>query len=329
MKSKIIVIGSNSFSGASFVDFCAESGFDVIAISRSEEYPNVFLPYKLNKRKNVTFVKADLNTDIDLIVKTIKDNKASLIVNFAAQGMVAESWQNPIHWFRTNTLSHIKLHDQLRNFDFIEKYVHISTPEVYGNCEGIVDETYPYNPSTPYATSKAACDMSLKTFYKNYSFPVCWTRAANVYGACQALYRIIPKTILSVKLGKKLPLHGGGHSIRAFIHIRDVCDATLKILCNSEPGEIYHLSTSRFISIRDLVRMITDSLGVVYEDAVEIVSDRPGKDSAYTLSSEKLRKTLLWEDKISLENGINETVRWISDNLDELKFLPDYYIHKE
>ena len=97
----------------------------------------------------------------------------------------------------------------------------------YGSCSGLVDENHPFSPSTPYATSRAACDMHLLNFFKNYNFPVVFTRAANVYGPGQQLYRIIPRTILFIKLGKKLQLHGGGKSLRSFIHIRDVAEATL------------------------------------------------------------------------------------------------------
>lgn len=328
MTKKIAVIGSNCFSAAHFVDFCLERGYEVLGASRSAEAQAVFLPYRLNKRSGFKFVQADLNTDHEKLVTALKEFKAPIIVNFAAQGMVAESWQNPVQWFQTNALGHIRLHDAVRHFDFLDKYVHISTPEVYGSTEGRVKEDFPYNPSTPYAASKAACDMSLRTFFKNYNFPVCSTRAANVYGPCQALYRIIPKTIICVLMKKKLPLHGGGHSVRSFIHMRDVCDGTLKVAEQSPPGEIYHFSTDRFVAIRDLVAMICTDLRVKFEDAVEITGERPGKDAYYVLDSAKAREKLNWTDTITLENGIAETVKWIRDNLDVLKTAPDYYIHK-
>lgn len=328
MPQKIAIIGSNCFSGAHFADYCLEQGYEVLGISRSAEFASAFLPYKLNKRTGFKFSQGDLNLDHDKIVTELKTFKPGIIVNFAAQGMVAESWQNPVQWFQTNTLGHIRLHDAIRQFDFLSKYVHISTPEVYGSTEGQVTENFPYNPSTPYAASKAACDMSLRTFFKNYGFPVCSTRAANVYGPCQALYRIIPKAILCILSGKKIPLHGGGHSVRSFIHMRDVCEGTLKVATHADPGEIFHFSTNRFIAISDLVAMICLDLGAKFEDAVEITGERPGKDAYYVLNSSKARTHLNWADKISLEQGIAETVKWIRDNFDTLKILPDYYIHK-
>ena len=110
--------------------------------------------------------------------------------------MVGESWLNPDHWMMTNVVSTVRLHDRLRSFDFLERYVHVTTPEVYGSTEGWVREDAPFNPSTPYAVSRAAGDMSLRTYFATYGFPVVFTRAANVYGPGQQLYRIIPRTIL-------------------------------------------------------------------------------------------------------------------------------------
>src|SRR5207245_8557556 len=125
----------------------------------------------------------------------------------------------------TDAVSTVGVHARLRAFNFLKKYVHITTPEVYGSTVGFIDESAPFNPSTPYAVSRAAGDMSLKTYHANYGFPVVYTRAANVFGPGQQLYRIVPRTILSIKLGRKLQLDGGGSSQRSFIHISDVSDA--------------------------------------------------------------------------------------------------------
>ncbi len=325
---KIIVIGSNSFSGSHFVDFALEQGIEVIGISRSPEPHPVFLPYKKKENAPFRFYQQDLNRDLTEIMKIVEDFRPDYIVNFAAQGMVAESWQHPEHWFQTNVVATIKLHDKLRKCVFLKKYVHISTPEVYGSCEGLVRENTNYNPSTPYAVSRAAADMSLMSFYKAYKFPVAFTRAANVYGPGQQLYRIIPRTILFSLIGRRLQLHGGGHSVRSFINIRDVADGTLRVAQESLPGEIYHFSTGGNISIRSLVEMIARQLNVSFEEQVEVVGERLGKDAAYLLDSTKAREKLGWKDQISLEQGIEETIAWVRDNLDVLKQLPFDYIHK-
>ncbi len=328
MNEKIAVIGSNSFSGSNFVDYLLDNGLEVIGISRSQEPNPVFLPYKRHENAPFKFHQLDLNHNLDEIINVIAEFKADYVVNFAAQGMVAQSWQHPEHWFQTNAVANVMLHDRLRKLEFLKKYVHISTPEVYGTCEGLVPENTNYSPSTPYAVSRAAADMSLMSFVKAYNFPVAFTRAANVFGSGQQLYRIIPRTVLYFLTGKKLQLHGGGHSVRSFIHIRDVADGTLRVARKAEPGEIFHFSTSRNISIRSLVEMIAEQLNVSFEDNVEVVGDRLGKDAAYLLDNAKAKKTLEWEPKISLEQGIDETIKWIKDNLEIIKQQPFDYIHK-
>ena len=329
MGEKFVVIGSNSFSGSNFIDFILQKGNQVLGISRSPEPHQVFLPYRKHINEMFDFQQLDLNHDLEEIVSSIHSFRPDYIVNFAAQGMVAESWQYPEHWFQTNVVANIKLHDKLRKCDFLKKYVHISTPEVYGNCQGIIKENTLYNPSTPYAVSRAAADMSLMTFKKAYDFPVVFTRAANVYGPGQQLYRIIPRTILYFLIGKTLELHGGGVSVRSFIHINDVSDGIIKAARKAEAGEIFHFSTGNNISIKSLVELIAQLMDVSFKERVEIVNERPGKDAAYLLDVSKAKKILGWEAEISLEEGLVETISWIRDNLEELKKEPLEYIHKQ
>jgi dTDP-glucose 4,6-dehydratase len=324
----ILVVGSNSFSGATFVDFALQQGVRVLGTSRSVEPIDAFQPYKWHDHANFSFHRLDLNKDLPKIMNLIWYTKPAYVINFAAQSMVGESWQNPGDWFMTNVVSTIKFHDELRKCDFLKRYVHVSTPEVYGSCSGFVGEDFPFNPSTPYAVSRAAADMSLRTFHSAYNFPVVTTRAANVYGPGQQLYRIIPRTILFILLGRKLQLHGGGVSTRSFIHMRDVSDATWKIMQNGRDGDTYHISTNEVVSIRELVERICAKLNVRFEDHVEVVGERLGKDSAYHLDSTKLRTELGWEDRIGLDQGLDDCVSWVRTHFDALKAQPYDYIHK-
>lgn len=329
MSAKFLVIGSNSFSGASFIQYLLDQGSDVIGVSRSPQSHPAFLPYSwIPAKRHFNFFQHDLNSDLDKLIATVKHERPQYIVNFAAQSMVGESWKNPDHWMMTNVVSTIRLHEQLRRCDFLEKYVHVTTPEVYGSTKGWINEDAPFNPSTPYAVSRAASDMSLKTFFNAYQFPVVFTRAANVYGPGQQLYRIIPRAILFIRLGKKIPLHGGGYSERSFIHIRDVSDATLRITREGKLGETYHISTNQLISIRQLVELICQRMQVRFEDVVQEVGERLGKDASYQLDSSKIRSQLAWSDQIKLEQGIDETIAWVDQHLDELKQQPFDYIHK-
>jgi dTDP-glucose 4,6-dehydratase len=242
--------------------------------------------------------------------------------------MVGQSWDHPDDWMMTNVVSTVRLHVLLRDLDFLDRYVHITTPEVYGSTDGWVREDTPFNPSTPYAVSRAAGDMSLKTVVDTYGLPAVSTRAANVYGPGQQLYRIIPRTVLAAMTGQKLKLDGGGVSERVFIHMRDVSDATLKIALHGKSGDTYHISGYELVSIRRLVEMILSKLGKDFGDCVELGPERPGKDAAYMLDSAKLRTELGWQDRISLDQGIDEVIAWAQRNEQDLRSLPSSYIHK-
>jgi len=328
--ARFLVIGSNSFSGATFVDYALAKGHEVIGTSRSEEAHQAFLPYRWHGESDrFHFHQLDLNRDLDAIAALMERERPAYVVNFAAQSMVAESWANPDHWFMTNVVSTVRLHEKMRRMPFITRYVHVSTPEVFGSTAGHVAEDTVFNPSTPYAVSRAAAEMSLRTYFSAYGFPVVYTRAANVYGPGQQLYRIIPRTMLCIRLGQKLQLHGGGASERSFIHGKDVADATYRIALEGRNGDAYHISTDRIISIRALVEMICGALGAKFDEVVEVVGERLGKDAAYRLDSTKLRRELGWSDQISLEQGIAETASWLDKHLDDLARLPQSYLHKE
>lgn len=326
---KYLVIGSNSFSGASFAGYLLDKGESVIGVSRSAEPHRAFLPYRWSGKDSAfRFYNYDLNLHLGEIMDLINAEQPEYVVNFAAQSMVAESWKNPDHWFLTNVVSTVRFHEKLRHCDFLKKYVHVTTPEVYGSTGGFIKEDAAFNPTTPYAVSRAAADMSLRSFFGAYRFPVVFTRAANVYGPGQQLYRIIPRTILFILMGRKLQLHGGGHSRRSFIHMRDVSSATLRIAVDGAPGDTYHISTDEIVSVRELVERICRKLNVDFDAHVEVVGERLGKDAAYMLDSSKLRTTLGWKDQISLDAGLDECIAWVKSNLDELKRQPFDYVHK-
>ena len=330
-KEKIIVIGSNSFSGASFVNFVLGENpqATVTGISRSAEYNDIFLPYKKHSSDRFTFHCLDLNLNLDEITDIIKTFRPDYIVNFSAQGMVGQSWENPEQWFRTNCLALMNLANTIKEEKYLKRFVQISSPEVYGSCEGIIKEDAQLSPSTPYAASKAAGDLSLFPFFKNFDFPLVYTRATNVYGPHQALYRIIPRSIVAIKSGKKIPLHGGGTAVKSYIHIRDVCVATLKIARKGENGEVYHISPDNGgISIKDVVRLICEKLGKDFDACVETMDERLGQDAFYIIDSTKIKKKLNWKPEIEFGQGLDEVISWVEESFEEILKLPREYVHK-
>jgi len=330
LKKTIFIIGSNSFSGSNFVKFVLNKGYKVIGVSRSKEYNSIYLPYKTSKNiKNFKFFAYDLNKHLNKIIILIKKHKPAYIVNFAAQGMVNESWLNPEDWYETNVISQVKLIKGIKNSKYLKKYLQVTTPEVYGSFNSWKIESNIFEPSTPYAISRASLDMHLLACFKVYKFPVVFTRTANVFGPGQQLYRIIPKTIMKTLTKKKLDLHGGGLSRRSFIYIDDSTRANFKVLMSGKIGETYHISTKKIISIKALVKKIINKGRMNFKYIVKNSKDRQGKDHSYKLNSNKLRKKLKWDDKISLDQGINLTFEWISNNLKYFKNVSLEYKHKK
>jgi len=327
---KVVVIGSNSFSGSDFIDLLLEKGqYEVVGVSRSPEKAGLFLPYKQRRADHFRFVQIDLNHDMQKLDHLLEEFRPEYVVNFAAQSEVAPSWRYPHHWFQTNAVSITALANMLKDKKFLKKYVHISSPEVYGTCEGFIKEETPVNPSTPYAASKAAGDLSLFTFVKNFDFPMCMIRATNVYGPYQQLFKIIPRSIIYMKQGKKIALHGGGVAVKSYIHIRDVSRGELLVMENGKNGEIYHLSPDQGVAVRDVVATIANELGFAFDAVTEVVEERLGQDKAYTIDSTKARQKLGWKPTISLKEGIAQTIDWVNQHFEMIAKQPLEYVHKE
>lgn len=329
-KRKVAVIGSNSFSGSDFIDLLMEDDRNhVIGLSRSREKSPLFLPYKRHKGANFSFHQMDLNTDTQEIIELLETFEPEYIVNFAAQSEVAPSWEHPEQWFQTNVVALAKLTNALKGRDYLKRYVHISSPEVYGTCEGRITESAPVNPSTPYAASKAAADLFLFTLFKNFKFPLVMIRSTNVYGAHQQLFKIIPRSIINIKSGKTIELHGGGKAVKSYIHVRDISRGELAAMEKGRPGEIYHLSPDCGIAVKDVVRIICDKMGIAFEKATKMVEERLGQDAAYVIDSMRARKELGWSPKVSLEVGLSEVIEWIEDNWELIQTESLEYVHKE
>ena len=327
--NKVVVIGSNSFSGAHFVDLILEnSDCEVIGVSRSPEKNAIFLPYKKRSPDRFSFYQMDLNKNLNDMMELFDQRRPDVIVNFAAQSEVGPSWENPEQWFRTNCIGIANLAYNLKDKEYLNRYVHISSPEVYGTCEGQVLESAPYNPSTPYAASKAAGDLFLFVLVKNFNFPLIMMRSTNVYGPHQQLFKIIPKSIIYAKMGKKIPLHGGGAAIKSFIHIRDVCEGIYKAIEKGRTREIYHLSPQSGHSIRSIVEMIAKKMGLAFDEVTETVGERLGQDAQYVIDSTKARNELSWKPHISIDKGLDEVIEWINHDWKTIIQQPLEYIHK-
>ena len=323
---KILVIGCNSFSGSSFIDYLDKNKFEIYGISRYS-YKSKFNRFYDNSKK-IKFKQLNIIKDLEKICTYINKIKPHYIINFTSESMVAESWLFPEDWYRLNSYILPAFYHKISKFRFIKKFIHFSTPEVYGSTKGVVSENNYFKPSTPYGVSRVTADQVCQLLFKFKKFPVIITRASNVYGEYQRLYRIIPKTIFSISKNKKINLHGGGKSKRNFIHIDDVSKALLILFKKGVVGETYHISSKKIISIKDLVKLVGSKFNKELSHITKISRDRVGKDDLYNLNSNKLKK-LGWKPEISLDKGINRVAEWVSKKSSILKKEKAFYEHKK
>ena len=330
MSKKIAVLGANSFSGQDLVDLLLDHpDNEVIGMSRSAERSHLFLKYKARSDlSRYRYFQIDLNQQMPALLELLDTERPEYIVNFAAQSEVAPSWDYPEQWFQTNGVALAQLVNHLRKRDYLRRYLHVSSPEVYGTCIGRVTESAPLNPSTPYAASKAAADLLLFTYYRQFGFPLVIVRATNVYGARQQLFKIIPRSVVYLKLEKKIELHGGGAAVKSYIHIRDVSQGELAILEQGRVGQVYHLSPERGVAVREVVQMICEQERQPFQAATRVVGERPGQDAAYVIDSGRARSELGWRPAVCLEEGLAEVIAWVDTNWDEIQRQPLAYQHK-
>ena len=205
---KLLILGSNSYLGASFVRYIQDKNYKLYLVSRSNILPTRFLPFNIN-RKNINFYKLDKNKNISKIIKIIKKIKPNFIINYASQSMVGQSWERPEDWLMTNSVNTIKLYLDISKLNKI-KLIHISTPEIYGHTK-IIKESREYSPSTPYALSRVNADLALDML-KNFGLESISIRASNIYGEYQKNYRVVPAAVLKFLTNRKFIIDGDGSS---------------------------------------------------------------------------------------------------------------------
>lgn len=319
---KILILGSNSFSGNSLVNFLLKKNFHIIGCSKShpsEKRFNCLHSLKSKKIKKFSFIKIDINKNFKELEKIIAKKKPSIIIDFLGQGMVPESWKYPYLTFNTNVLSKIRLYEFLKKKKFLKKYIKISTPEVFGSANITNSDYDNYNPSTPYALSHSSIEIYLSLLYKQHSFPVIISRFANFYGPYQKLYRLIPLAIHKAENKEKFPLHGGGKSKRSFIFSEDFCDGIYKLIKKGKIGEYYQFSSDEYVTIKKIVEIIYKKKNLNPKKYIKTVKDRPGKDKEYKIFDNDTRKKLKWKNKTKIDEGINKVIEWYNNHKKHFK----------
>ncbi len=205
----------------------------------------------------------------DLLLEFLDKEQPDVIINYAAQGEGAVSWQNSWRFFETNAVALSKLVEELLKRDWYGynedfHFIQIGTSEMYGSVDHPVTEDEPIKPTSPYAASKVAFDMFLQSYSKQLDFPMTILRPSNCYCPGQLLHRIIPKAIWCGLTGRKLPLHGGGKAEKSYMHVRDLARAIHLVSKQPSKGEVYNVGPGNPISIRTVVEMCAEALDMKF-----------------------------------------------------------------
>jgi len=256
----------------------------------------------------ITFIKGDICNRKDIE----KVGNCDVVFNFAAETHVDRSIIDAGIFVKTDVLGTYNLLEYARRYD-VEKYVQISTDEVYGSIEkGSFKETNVLDPSSPYSASKAGADLLVEAYYKTYDLPVLITRSSNNFGPYQYPEKLIPVLILNALHGKPLPIYGEGRNVRDWIYVLDNCEAIDVIMHKGKEGEIYNVAAGNEKTNLEITYMILEELKKS-KDLIKFVKDRPGHDRRYSLDCTKIKK-LGWQPKYEFEDSLKATIKWYKEN---------------
>lgn len=309
----ILVTGGAGFIGSNFIHYMLENYPDlqIVNIDKLTYAGNLDNLKPIAGDSRYSFFHGDI-ADRQLILSIAAEKKFDAIVNFAAESHVDRSISKPDDFLKTDIFGPFALLEAARHHE-IKRFVQISTDEVYGPIqEGQASEVSQLKPSSPYSASKSGGDMLTLAYYTTYGLDVVITRAANNYGAYQYPEKLIPLFITNAMEDLPLPLYGDGSQVREWLYVEDHCRAIDTVLHNGTAGEIYNVGGYCEAQNIDIAKEIVKALKKP-EDLIKFVEDRPGHDTRYAVDCSKL-KALGWEPKVSLEEGMANTVSWYKKN---------------
>jgi dTDP-glucose 4,6-dehydratase len=259
------------------------------------------------------FVQGDI-CDEPLVLDLVAEEQPDAIVHFAAESHVDRSILSPEPVVRTNLNGTFVLLEAARR-SRTPRFVHVSTDEVYGSLEAPREATeeYPLNPSSPYSAAKAGSELLARSYFVTFKLPVLITRASNNYGPYQFPEKLIPLMIANAIEEKPLPVYGDGLQVRDWLHVEDHCRGILAVLEQGREGEIYNIGGSRSLPNLEVVRRVLQLTGKT-ETLIRYVTDRPGHDRRYALSSQKIMRETGWRPQIDFESGLARTIAWYCAN---------------
>lgn len=313
----ILITGGAGFIGSNYLyKLCSQGqAGDIVCVDKLTYAANFEYIRPLVKSGKVMFEPQDIASR-DGMRAIFKKYQPEFVVNFAAESHVDNSIKNYNPFIKTNILGTINLLECSLDSN-IKKFVHISTDEVYGSLALDEDrsftETSHYETNSPYSASKAASDCFVRAFYKTYSLPTVITHCSNNYGPNQNKEKFIPTILKNALSNNKIPVYGTGENIRDWLYVDDHCDGINLALLNGVNGEKYNIGGGQEVSNIDLVKMILDILDKSH-DLIDFVTDRPGHDLRYSIDCTKIKDQLGYKPQHSLQQGLEKTIKWYSDN---------------
>jgi len=310
----LLVTGGCGFIASNFINH----------ISRTEKYNiiNIDAMYYCANEENVnnnirnsdyyTFVKGNICSD-DLINHILTMHKIDMVIHFAAQSHVQNSFEDSLQFTKDNILGTHVLLESCRKYGKIQKFIHVSTDEVYGESMNNINETHKTEhsilcPTNPYAATKASAELIAQSYNHSYNMPIVITRGNNVYGPNQYPEKLIPRFIQQLQNNQKVTIQGDGSAVRAFLHTEDTVRAFETILNDGVVGEIYNIGCDDNMeySVLDVAKILIKKIKNTdnYDEWITYIDDRPFNDQRYYISNEKV-KNLGWSIKVSFEDGID------------------------
>jgi len=312
---KLLVTGGAGFIGSAFIRIAlaAQPADRIVNLDKLTYAGNLENLESVADHPSYRFVRGDI-CDVALVDRLIAEEKPDAIVHFAAESHVDRSILGPEPVIETNLRGTFTLLEAARKHA-TPRFLHVSTDEVYGSIDppAEADESYTLRPSSPYSSSKAGSDLLVLSYFTTYKMPVVVTRASNNYGPYQFPEKLIPLMISNALEDKELPVYGDGLQIRDWLYVEDHCRALLAVLEKGREGEIYNIGGSRSLPNIEVVRKILRATGKP-DSLMKHVTDRPGHDRRYALSSEKVTCETGWRVEMEFECGLSETISWYRQN---------------
>ena len=313
--SNILVTGGAGFIGSCFVRHYLKKHITdkVINLDALTYCGNLENLKDIENNPRYSFVQGNI-CDYNLVRELIRE--CDCVVNFAAESHVDNSIKHPEIFVETNVQGTLNLLQACKEIG-IEKYLQVSTDEVYGTLgkTGYFYETTPLAPNSPYSASKASADLLVRAYFETYKLPVLNTRCSNNYGPYQYPEKLIPFFISKLLRNEKVPVYGDGMNVRDWLYVYDHCEAIDEVLHKGKIGQVYNIGGHNEKTNLEITHLILEAMGKD-ESSIEYVQDRLGHDRRYAISNDKITTELGWSPSVTFEQGIKLTIDWYLNNQD-------------